>query len=141
MSHRADIDGQNWQALADAVVQRRHQMDISQEEVTQREGPSHQTLREIERGHRTNFSERTLTRLQGSLGWHKGLVQSILAGSADEGDIFPGENLSRGSVRPDPPCPDLDEVVITRELFEKLMNAAGIPWPDGLIEYRRKESR
>lgn len=77
--------------LAEAVKARRLQLgDLTQADVTQRGGPSTETLRLIENAKQQSFSSRTLARLEQALMWLPGTVLRILddkAGNTIEDEL------------------------------------------------------
>lgn len=73
--------------LADAVKTRRQDQGWSQKDVTDRGGPSTETMRLIEGGRRDSYGSRTLLQLDRSLGWHDGTTRKVLDGTATETDL------------------------------------------------------
>lgn len=73
---------ENWRRLGAAVQGRRNRLGLTQEEITERGGPSHSTLRRLERGDPGPYQGRTLVSLEQALDWRSGTVQAILEGTA-----------------------------------------------------------
>lgn len=75
-------NGGDWGRLGRAVRDRRNRLDLTQEDVTEQGGPSHQTLRNIERGDPGPYQSRTIATLERVLGWRAGIAERIVAGTA-----------------------------------------------------------
>lgn len=75
----ANPDG-DWSALAQRVVARRGELDLTQQAVYAAGGPSTVTIRQIEGVGRTSYKPLILSRLEKALGWAPGSVRAILAG-------------------------------------------------------------
>lgn len=73
-----------WRRLGDAVQARRHRLGMTQEAITSEGGPSHQTLRRLERGDPGPYHERTFARLEQVLDWKPGTVRAVLNGDASD---------------------------------------------------------
>lgn len=71
---------QDWSALANAVIERRTQLGLTQQDVQAAGGPATATLRNIEGAHNTTYRKVILSRLEKALGWKSGSVRAILAG-------------------------------------------------------------
>lgn len=72
--------GLNWQRLGSAVLARRRELRLRQEEISTAGGPSHATLRHIEHGEPGQYQERTLLRLEQVLRWQPGSIHKLLNG-------------------------------------------------------------
>ena len=80
----------DWKALAVAVRQRRDELGLTQEQVTERDGPSVATVRLIESAGRDRYQHFTLAALERALDWPKGRCRAILAGqpvTQTKGDV------------------------------------------------------
>ncbi|MFC5996915.1 helix-turn-helix domain-containing protein [Pseudonocardia hispaniensis] len=64
--------------LAAAVKARRHELGLGKEQLRKRGGPSHQTVRNIERGVETRLNELTYSKLDRALGWTPGSAARLL---------------------------------------------------------------
>lgn len=82
------MSGQDWTALGNAARRRRLSLNLSHEEIGRTTGPSHQTVRQIERAERTDYRPATLARLERALKWRAGLADEVLAGTATEEEIM-----------------------------------------------------
>lgn len=91
----ASDDDRNWTALAKAVQTRRAELDLRQDDLLSRGGPSGGTVRNIEQVARNGYSVRTFVMLEQALGWPRGTVDDILAGRARE----PEEHVAQQDVR------------------------------------------
>lgn len=79
--------GLDWHALAGAVRDRRFDLDLSQESLVERRGPSHQIVRNIEKGLPADYRDTTFRKLDRALDWPDGTARRILDGHpAPEGD-------------------------------------------------------
>lgn len=78
-------------------------MNISQENLVQHGGPSHQTVRNIERGEAATYRPTTFLKLDRALQWPDGLSEKILEGTATDEEIEsvvhtkPGGAFARGT--------------------------------------------
>lgn len=72
----------DWRALADAVRERRYALDLSQETLVEHGGPSHQIVRNIEKGLPADYRPHTLYKLERALQWPRGHAERVLAGDA-----------------------------------------------------------
>jgi transcriptional regulator with XRE-family HTH domain len=86
--------GLDWSALGRAVQDRRYQLGLSQNDVTARGGPSHQTLRNIEQGRPGPHHGRTLANLERVLEWKAGAAVAILGGATAEVDTDQADEVS-----------------------------------------------
>lgn len=75
-------DGARWGALAAEVRTRREWLHLSHHGVTQRGGPSHETVRLVEVQGRAGFRAQTLVQLDRGLGWRQGTARAIVNGTA-----------------------------------------------------------
>jgi transcriptional regulator with XRE-family HTH domain len=72
----------DWERLGAAVQARRTRLRLRQEDIAAAGGPSHATLRRLERG--APLQGRTLERLEQVLNWKVGVIQAILDGTAGD---------------------------------------------------------
>lgn len=94
-------DKDDWRRLAEAVIRRRAELDVSQEQLYEVGGPAPSTMRLIEGALRTGYRESILVRLERALDWKGGSVRQILAG----GSATPVEEAgrrARTTVKPGP---------------------------------------
>jgi hypothetical protein len=73
-----------WARLSRAVSARRGELKLSQAQIAGRGGPSHETLRAIEKAERTRYQAKTWGQLDFALGWRPGTAWSIVDGSAGD---------------------------------------------------------
>lgn len=90
-----------WTELARAVVKRRSQLGLTQEQITARGGPSTATLRLIESAGQESYRGRTLFALDLALGWDEGTSLAISRGEVD-GD-WPARVMPVTRDRDEPP--------------------------------------
>lgn len=94
----------DWRRLGKAVEDRRFECGYSQEQLVKRGGPSHQTVRNIERGKPTSYRPVTFRKLDRALDWADGTALKILQGTADQSDLDSQGDPDRGvadALRPD----------------------------------------
>lgn len=71
----------NWARLAREVTARRKWLQMSQSGLARRGGPSHETVRLIERQGRESFRDLTLSQLDRALQWKPGIANEIVYGN------------------------------------------------------------
>jgi hypothetical protein len=104
---------QDWRLLADAVIKRRTDLGMTQQDVQAAGGPGTATLRNIEGAHQMSYRGVILGRLERVLRWEPGSIDAILAG----GDPTPIKTNPTPALRPPRPQPGtLAEVLIERGL-------------------------
>jgi len=81
------VTDQDWAALGDAVRERRLDRGYSQEQLVKRGGPSHQTVRNIERGLAADYRPTTFRNLDRALDWPRGTAEQVLHGTATPGEL------------------------------------------------------
>lgn len=81
------MSGDDWERLGRTVAARRLALGLSQEALVTRGGPSHQTVRNVERG--MECRPMTLANLDRALDWRAGTAARALAGTATEEEIMP----------------------------------------------------
>lgn len=74
----------DWARLGRAIVAQRNRLGLSQEDISAAGGPSHATLRRIERGEPGPYQSRTLERLEAVLEWKVGVIDAILHDNAGD---------------------------------------------------------
>lgn len=79
--------GDDWRRLGKAVEARRFDLGCSQEQLVERSGPSHQTVRSIERGESASYRPLTFRKLDRSLDWPDGTSMKILQGAVSPDDL------------------------------------------------------
>lgn len=77
----------DWQRLGKAIEDRRFERGLSQEALVKRGGPSHQTVRNVERGVAADYRPTTYRKFDLALDWPDGTTKKILDGTATEADI------------------------------------------------------
>lgn len=125
MPSRAVTDD-NWHRLADKVIERRTQLDMTQQDVQAAGGPATATLRNIEGAHQTSYRRAILARLERALGWAPGSVNSILAG----GDPTPATS-DNPAQREDTPSPDRGRPV--HKTLADVLLERGLRSPDQIV--------
>ncbi len=70
-----------WQDLADAVRQRRHQLGLTQQQVSERGAVSLPSVQNVERGQPHTYRDRTLIGLARALDWKLDAASRILDGA------------------------------------------------------------
>lgn len=95
----------DWKRLGKAIEDRRFHRGYSQEELVKRGGPSHQTVRNIERGLPADYRPTTFRKLDRALDWRDGTSEKILNGTATEAELAevvarPGTATGGGFVIP-----------------------------------------
>lgn len=71
----------DWARLAHEVVTRRQWLQLSQSGLARRGGPSHETVRLVERQGRESFRDLTLSQLDRALQWKSGIASQIVYGT------------------------------------------------------------
>lgn len=69
-----------WQRLADHVIHRRTELGLSRSQIADTGGPSAATMRLIENALQQTYRPNIIGRLETSLGWRTGSVNTILNG-------------------------------------------------------------
>jgi transcriptional regulator with XRE-family HTH domain len=88
--------------LGTTIRQRRGQLHQTQEQLATQAGISNSTLRQIETGHRTQPTAKTIHNLEQALGWTPGSIQRITTGQQP--------TLTNTTERaPNPPPPTLND--------------------------------
>lgn len=88
---------QDWRRLADAVIRRRTELGMTQQDVQAAGGPATATVRNIEGAHQTSYRGVILSRLEKALGWRPGSVEAILA--SGEATLTQPSNPHSGDLR------------------------------------------
>lgn len=70
----------DWARLGKAIADRRFELDLSQEDLAERGGPSHQIVRNLERGLAADYRLTTFRKIDRALRWDDGTADRILAG-------------------------------------------------------------
>lgn len=78
---------EDWQRLGKAIEDRRFERGYSQEALVKRGGPSHQTVRNVERGLAAEYRPTTFRKFDRALDWRDGTTEKILAGTATDEDL------------------------------------------------------
>jgi hypothetical protein len=78
----------DWKRLGKAIADRRFRLDLSQEALVKRGGPSHQTVRNIERGIPAEYRATTFRKFDRALNWPDGTTRKILDDTATEEDLI-----------------------------------------------------
>ena len=78
----------DWKRLGKAIADRRFRLDLSQETLVKRGGPSHQTVRNIERGIPAEYRATTFRKFDRALNWPDGTTRKILDDTATEEDLI-----------------------------------------------------
>lgn len=105
-----DLGEPDWRRLAAAVIARREELDLTQEDVRQKGGPSTATMRLIEGALQTSYRGVILARLERALEWEPGSVRAILRG----GEPTPLRHAQEG---PDEPA---GAVAVVEQIIEVL---------------------
>lgn len=79
-----DVENLDWRRLGRAILTRRNRLGLTQEDIAGEGGPSHATIRRLERGEPGPFQSRTLDRLEQVLNWKVGVIDAILRGTAGD---------------------------------------------------------
>lgn len=74
-------------ALGKAIRTRREELDLTQDDLAGRGGPSNTTVSAIEQGKASTVAPVTLRKIDKALGWQTGSARSILRGEAVGGDV------------------------------------------------------
>jgi hypothetical protein len=74
------VVGGEWQRLADYVLERRLELDMTQADVHAAGGPSTAVIRQVEGALSDSYTPVILSRLERALGWERGSVRAIRAG-------------------------------------------------------------
>lgn len=80
----------NAQRLADAVLARRRELDVTQLEVWQAGGPSNTTLTAIEKGAQASLPRSTARKLDKGLQWEDGSARRVWDGTGEPIPLTPG---------------------------------------------------
>lgn len=126
--------GNDWQRLAQRVIDRRTALNMTQEDVRKVGGPSTATMRLIEGAHQDGYRSIILARLEQALQWNPGSVRSIL----DGGEPEPASSVSQPSqpegvdswerrlllrVRDDPDLTDDDRAALAQQIRQVASDA------------------
>ncbi|MBL8926338.1 MAG: helix-turn-helix transcriptional regulator [Pseudonocardia sp.] len=146
MSEGTGPTADDWKRLGKAIEDRRFERGLSQEQLVKRGGPSHQTVRNIERGLVADYRPTTFRKLDRALDWLDGTSEKILRGTATEDDIAgvwvrAGSGDERVQITPDGrplgrvvdagPIPGAELADDVRALMQRL---ATEPWVPGTSE-------
>lgn len=77
----------DWRRFGQTIERRRLERGFSQEQLVKRGGPSHQTVRNIERGLAADYRPTTFRNLDRALDWPHGTAEKILRGSATDEEV------------------------------------------------------
>lgn len=76
-----------WERLGKNIEDRRHRFGLSQEALVKYGGPSHQIVRNVEKGLAADYRTATFRKFDRSLQWRFGTAERILAGTATAEEI------------------------------------------------------
>lgn len=128
------MEHRDWQRLAKAVQTRRQELGVTVDQLAAQGGPSHQTLRNIERGVRSDYRRLTLTQLEQALGWKPGTAHAILGGTAgDDPEGWVRADFTGAGAR----VPAVSKEQARRAAIDALLDyAATLDGPEGSGEQR-----
>ena len=84
-SHEPTDD--DWKRLGKEIADRRFKLNLSQEALVKRGGPSHQIVRNVEKGLAADYRGTTFRKFDRSLWWRDGTTRKILLGTATQEEI------------------------------------------------------
>jgi len=77
----------DWKRLGRAIADRRFELGLSQEALVKLGGPSHQIVRNVERGVVADYRDSTFYKFDRALRWPDGTAKRILDGTATEEEV------------------------------------------------------
>lgn len=87
MTGHGEPTADDWKRLGKAIEDRRFKLNLSQEALVKHGGPSHQIVRNVEKGVPADYRATTFRKFDRALQWRDGTTRKILDGGATAAEI------------------------------------------------------